>query len=177
MGELDVGAGRLPGYGDIIGIDRGYHQHYGIFVDEDSIIHCNESKEIASESLEEFLQEEEFFICEFSFLEEVNEENSYYGCGDMVLKTLLHPKIDFEIPVDKEAWLINQFAKKKFHLFNKKETVGRAIEWIKNPEYQDEPERIEDFVFWCKTGITNSTQIAAFIKLVRSKTKVEKIET
>lgn len=151
--DISEGEARTPVPGDIIGVDRGMYQHYGIYAGDNRVIHYTadtsdldpENAEIQETSLERFLRDDaEYFILE--------PGESSGGLLDMFLSSALSNA--------KEA---GKRARRDEHdtppAFAPEETLKRARSRIGEREYNLLTNNCEHFVVWCKTGISESRQV------------------
>jgi len=141
---------RMPQYGDVIGVDRGLYQHYGVYVSKDCVIeYGSESGDFGGEirvqevSLEKFLApQKEFFICTF-------------------------PELDPRETADADSaeWLqfFNSLRRtikgERYHLYTPEETVQRARSKLGETQYNLVLHNCEHFAIWCKTGVSESSQV------------------
>ena len=152
---------RTPEPGDIIGVDRGIYQHYGIFSGEDCVIHytaeasdCDpENAEIQETSLERFLRDgTEFFILDPA------ETGSPWT--DM-----------FALSPDSDKGRKQKGKNRKEDSgpqnFSPEETLQRAQSRIGEHKYNLITNNCEHFVVWCKTGISDSRQVRQWAALCR----------
>lgn len=145
--------------GDIIGVDRGMYQHYGIYAGDDSVIHYTadtsdldpENAEIQETSLERFLRDAtEYFILE-------PDEPS-----DGLLDTLLVSVLGNT----KEKGKHNKRDENETpEAFTPDETLERARSRMGERSYNLLTNNCEHFVVWCKTGISDSRQVRQWATL------------
>ena len=134
-----------PEYGDIIAVDRTLYYHYGIYVNDNQIIHYapyNGEPIIHVASLKVFLDGNvEFYIC---------------NCPKL-------PAFLGTIPDPIMAFLSD------YKLYTPKETVNRAKGMIGDVynKYNLLANNCEHFSYWCKTGIKESLQSFNFLKAIR----------
>ena len=138
-----------PKYGDIICIDQSLYYHYGIYVNDEKIIHYapNAGEEVKgknavihSVNLKEFLNgKSEFYV---------------YNCPKL-------PVILGNIPDPFTAFVHG------YNLFTPEETVKRAESKIGEKNYNLIFNNCENFAFWCKTGVAECLQSFNFLKGVR----------
>ena len=142
-----------PEPGDIIGVDRGIYQHYGIYAGDDCVIHYTAAKSdldaknatVQETSLERFLRDEtEFFILE-------NDDWS---------------------PADVEGAAQDESEEKEdpetsgediTTCYGPSETVERARSRIGERKYNLLTNNCEHFVVWCKTGVSDSSQVRQWV--------------
>ena len=136
---------KTPEPGDIIGVDRGIYQHYGVYAGDNRVIHYTaetsdldpENAEVQETSLERFLRDEtDFFILE----------------GHEITGDIGAPHED-----DANAP----------RLFSPEETVERARARMGERNYNLIANNCEHFVVWCKTGVSDSRQVRTWVALCR----------
>lgn len=142
-----------PVPGDIIGVDRGMYQHYGIYAGDNRVIHYTadtsdldpENAEIQETSLERFLRDDtEYFILEA-------DEPS-----DSLLESFLAAALSNEKETGKRNRKKDTGAVQPF---TPEETLKRARSRIGERKYNLLTNNCEHFVVWCKTGISESRQV------------------
>lgn len=128
-------------YGDVIGVNRGVYQHFGIYVGDNRVIHYSGSHvdfnlsdykniSIREDSLDRFLHNNsEYFV--------------------------------FDCEADKNKSL---FSKNLLIAYTPEETVQRAKSKLGENKYSLPFNNCEHFAIWCKTGIHKSTQVDKIIK-------------
>lgn len=160
-------------YGDVVGVDRGFYQHYGIYAGDLKVIHYavrEESEEnqfiIHISSLEQFLGEDvEYFVCDFTYLkkrEKIEETNCH------LLSDLLEPRLNLTEEFQYEKAVYEGFAKGRFKIYTPKETVARAYTRLGETCSNCMNSECEHFAIWCKTGIEDRCYINALLKLFKS---------
>ncbi len=152
-----------PEPGDIIGVDRGIYQHYGIYAGDNSVIHYTaetsdldaENAEIQETSLERFLRgEEEFFVLKSDDdeIEEEVESEEDDGEGEEVHSDEAEEDTAQEPPMEEEV-----------RCYNPETTVVRARSRIGERKYNLLTNNCEHFAVWCKTGISESAQVRKWV--------------
>lgn len=152
---------QTPVPGDIIGVDRGMYQHYGIYAGDNRVIHYTadssdldpENAKIQETSLERFLREDtEYFILE-------PDEPA-----DNLLDTLLASALS----IVKETGKRNRRDDNDTPpAFAPEETLKHARSRIGERKYNLLTNNCEHFVVWCKTGISESRQVRQWAALCR----------
>lgn len=54
-----------------------------------------------------------------------------------------------------------------YHLYTPKETVQRAESRLGEKKYNIATNNCEHFAIWCKTGVSESTQVEEFLRKIR----------
>lgn len=146
----------MPENGDVIRVNRGLYNHYGIYVkSNDHVIHYtgatgpNDFNGIVREtSLDEFLNgATEFHVCHFpQHLQKINVSSD---------KKLF------------QLWqIIKEIKQKDYHLYSGDETVERARSKIGQGGYNIALNNCEHFAVWCKTGVKDSSQVDNVIDVI-----------
>lgn len=148
-------------YGDVIGVNRmgGLYQHYGIYVSDNCVIEYatktgdffGDTPTIQEVSLSKFLGDSsDYFICNFP----EKGENQF-------LQNLL--SADFmSVALD----LYHLLQGETYHLYTPEETVERAKSRLGEKDYNLATKNCEHFAIWCKTGISESTQVKKVLKIL-----------
>lgn len=149
-------------YGDIIGISRDFYDHYGVYINDDSVIHYSSyDSDVSSENA----------VIETSL--------STFCRGDEDLF-----KLDFDSLVRPDKiYLLNadctagSFAEKRepefsYMLYSPEETVSRARSRLGESNYNLLLNNCEHFAIWCKTGLSKSYQIDEVLKILASESGV-----
>lgn len=167
---------RQLAYGDVIGVDRGYYQHFGIYIGDQQVIHYNPidgdlKNEIAIHiaKFESFLGDEvEYFICDFSpFYQPPEKVNEVVSQGK-VLKKLIDPKLNLTEEFDKANGVYVAFQTARYKVYSPEETVQRAYSRLGEVSYDLIRNNCEHFAIWCKTGISESHQVNHLLKLLKT---------
>lgn len=141
--------------GDVIKVNRGLYDHYGIFVKNNQhVVHYtgenspNDFNGIVREtSLTEFLNgTNNFTICHFP---EKIEQLTFLDNRNLL----------------SDLWQkIKELKFENYHLYSGDETVNRARNEIGRRGYNLLCNNCEHFAIWCKTGIRESSQVNKFIE-------------
>ena len=141
--------------GDVIKVNRGLYDHYGIFVkDNQHVIHYTGEKDpndfngiVRETSLSEFLNgANDFTVCHF------NEKVEQLTFLDN--KNLLS-----------DLWQkIKELKLKNYHLYSGNETVRRARSELGKRRYNLLCNNCEHFAIWCKTELRESSQVNKIIE-------------
>ncbi|MCK5861135.1 MAG: lecithin retinol acyltransferase family protein [Candidatus Hydrogenedentes bacterium] len=141
----------VPEPGDIIGVNRGIYQHYGIYAGDNQVIHYTadssdidpENAEIQETTLEYFLRDEtEFFILDYN-------APTAFSRWHMETDNEGEEKEEEEGPA----------------LFSREEILQRARTRLGEHKYNLLVNNCEHFVVWCKTGISQSRQVRQWVGL------------
>lgn len=144
-----------PKRGDIIGIDRGYYEHYGIYIGNNRVIHYTSANsdvafdnEIMETDMSHFMRgQDTFFVLDIeSFAKYMNENNSGADLVDEIYE-LLTGKSAADIPG------------REYHIFSPEQTVARAKSILGEREYDLINNNCEHMAMWCKTGVKECNQI------------------
>lgn len=151
-----------PVLGDIIGVDRGIYQHYGIYAGDDKVIHYTsdasdldpENAVIQETSLERFLRDEsEYFILE-GF--EICSSGEAAQAAEKETQAR-RKKTAGKKPAEEEGPVA----------FTPEEVVERAQSRMGERNYNLLVNNCEHFAVWCKTGISDSKQVRKWVDLCR----------
>ena len=141
--------------GDVIKVNRGFYDHYGIFIKENShVIHytgITDFNGIVRETLlTDFLNgSENFDICFFP----------------EKLEQLINDHQDKNFILD--LWkFIKKMKLENYHLYSGDETVSRAKGQLGRSQYNVMFNNCEHFAVWCKTGLRESSQINNLIEKI-----------
>lgn len=163
-------------YGDIVGIDRGFYQHFGIYIGDNQIIHYypidgDVKKEITVHMtrFDSFLaEEEEYFICDFSkFYQKPDKKYEVVSQGNKLSK-LIEPRLNLTEQFDKANGIYLAFATGRYKLYSPEDTVKRAYSRLGEQSYNLLSNNCEHFAIWCKTGISESYQVNSILKVLKA---------
>jgi hypothetical protein len=139
-----------PDIGDIIGVSRGFYEHYGIYIGNNNVIHFA-SKEsdvslnnmIIETDLTTFLRgETEFFAIDF---DKFNQGMKKAEIVDELAEVF------FGMDTSKVPGL-------EYTLLSPEETIERAKSQIGKRDYDLSYNNCEHFAMWCKTGVKECNQ-------------------
>lgn len=157
--------------GDLIGVDHGYYQHFGIYIGDYEVIHYDLRKQkqgkmtVAITRYELFLDnEEECFVCDFTRLIHPPDKVYEHKVQSKSLFKLIEPKLNLTEDCPKESCIFTAFQSGRYKVYSPQETVRRAYERLGEVSCNWIIENCEHFPFWCKTGIEESYQVNALIK-------------
>lgn len=163
-------------YGDVIGVDRGFYQHFGIYIGDEQVIHyypidgdMRNDITIHITRFQTFLgEEEEYFICDFSKFYSKPEKNYEVVSQGKKLSKLIAPKLNLTEEFEKANGIYLAFATGKYKVYSPEETVKRAYSRLGEKSYNLIGNNCEHFAIWCKTGIAESYQVNAVLKLLKA---------
>ncbi len=139
--------------GDIIGVSRGFYDHYGILINKDAVISYTSNKSdigdnvIQATSFGRFLRgADEYFVLVFPDKYSLPDKSRF-----PIISSTFFKGRDL-------GW--GKFIKSsKYKIYSPKETVKRAISRLGEDEYSLAFNNCEHFAIWCKTGIKESHQV------------------
>lgn len=154
-----------PEYGDVICVNHGIYNHFGIFVDKNHVIHYSGKEKdmffremvIDETDMENFLGEsDKYYVYRFS-------QDKPSNVNRIRAEGLGRDLVD-----DVQAlYLIYQIKNKiKFKVYTPEETVKRARSRIGERKFLLHANNCEHFAIWCKTGVRQSYQVNAVIKVM-----------
>jgi len=154
-----------PVYGDVICVNHGIYNHFGIFVDKNHVIHYSGKEKdmffremvIDETDMENFLGEsDKYYVYRFS-------QDKPSNVNRIRAEGLGRDLVD-----DVQAlYLIYQIKNKiKFKVYTPEETVKRARSRIGERKFLLHANNCEHFAIWCKTGVRQSYQVNAVIKVM-----------
>ena len=147
-------------FGDVVGVHRmnGVYDHYGIYTGNGGMIHYADPSGdfgtnivIHRTTLEKFREGSEYlFVIDF----------------DMFLKKNMLTIFDILKPgyIDFVNLYKLLFGNNNYHIYSPEETVQRAESRLGERKYNIAKNNCEHFAIWCKTGVSESTQVEAFLK-------------
>jgi len=149
-------------YGDIIGVDRFFYKHYGVYVGDQAVIHYARINEelleksvIHQTDLETFLNgASRYFICKFP---------DTYGEPDMIN---IHSATLGSLYAPQWMSFYEYIKRERYHLYSPEETVRRAMGRMAEEKYDLAFNNCEHFAIWCKTGISESHQVNKVLSLI-----------
>lgn len=148
--------------GDVIGVHRmrGLYDHYGVYTGNGGIIHfADPSGDFGTNivvhrtTLEKFKEDSEYiFVIDF----------------DVFLKKNTVKLTDIITPLGINFGKFFQLLQNnnKYRLYSPEETVARAESRLGERHYNIATNNCEHFAIWCKTGISESTQIEDFLRKI-----------
>lgn len=139
--------------GDMIGVSRGTYEHYGIYIGHKRVIHyAGDGNDFSGKisiheaPFEEFIKNSKnYFVISFAGKHPVRIKsttkfiaNDTFGC----------------------------YSNKKYSIYSPEETLQRAYSRIGETKYSLIKNNCEHFAMWCKTGVSESTQVKQIIRYV-----------
>ncbi len=129
----------MASVGDIIYVKRRGYRHFGIYVGNERVIHYYKEKHpLLSDGV----------ITETSLSKFMSDSDTVYVLNG------LGPAADKKV----FDWIIQKLTNGKVHAFSPEETVARARSKLGEHGYSLLFNNCEHFSFWCKTGISKSSQ-------------------
>lgn len=155
---LNIGKIKSAEYGDVIGVRRQGYKHFGIYINDDSVIHYASLNGdfgndicVHETTLENFLNgSENYFVCKFP---------KYYGKPSEFNVTKMSPEFFDGFPIEMVLVIFDILKRLKYRIYSPEETVKRAYERINENKYNLLTNNCEHFAIWCKTGISESHQV------------------
>lgn len=150
-------------FGDVIGVYRGPTKHYGVYVNDDSVVHY-------APYVDEF--EKNHYIRETTMDRFLHGRNRYFIC--------VFPKTDGDGQIDVKSGRFASLApfsdRIKFlrwfeqcpscRLLSPQQTAQRALSKVGERDYNPSISNCENFVIWCKTGICETSQVKSLLNLI-----------
>jgi cell wall-associated NlpC family hydrolase len=154
-----------PKPGDILAVSRGLYYHYGVYAGRNRVIHYTsntgdfgEDIYVHETTVNRFLRGGRCLICRFS------DKYRKPGLGAKFLDMIRNPNL-FTVMESLSAFLTG-FSGSSFHLYSGKETVEHARSRLGENKYNLVFNNCEHFAVWCKTGISESSQVSAVLSLL-----------
>ena len=162
-----------PQYGDVICVNHGIYNHFGIFVDKNHIIHYSGKNDdfllrkmvIRETDIDDFLGgSNKYYVYRFSE-EKVSNVSRVRARG-----------LDRGLSEGVYALYMLYRIKNKvnFKIYSPEEAVKRARSRIGEKKFSLTSNNCEHFAMWCKTGITQPFQVNTVMKAVFIKYLVDK---
>ncbi|WP_411682897.1 lecithin retinol acyltransferase family protein [Clostridium thailandense] len=153
-------------YGDIIGVDRGIYQHYGVYIGNNRVIHFAPKN---SDSDFDWLNPQNVEIREDDMSKFLGDSNEYF-VFDCESKNKHRLKFNTQAFVG-NASLFKNFmslfdSRELLEVYTPKETVQRAKSRLGETGYSLDINNCEHFAIWCKTGIHKSVQVDTVLKVL-----------
>ena len=159
----DISMRRSARFGDVIGVDRGLYQHFGVYVSNDCVIEYaapsgdfGGTAQVQAVSLQKFLQgQTNYFICIFPAQP---PEISAKGADESFVQLAL---------------LLRRTIKgERYHLYTPEETVQRARSRLGETAYNLALNNCEHFAVWCKTGVSESAQVNRILAFMEERIRL-----
>ena len=163
--------GIYPQYGDVIGVHRigGVYDHYGVYESDECIYEYAAyegdfgAADIHMTTLKKFIRDSgNCFILTFP------EEHGAPGkVGFPVASDAIGMGLAGGVLKSFSEALESLRTNTPYHLYTPEETIQRARSRLKEAEYNLITNNCEHFAIWCKTGIHESHQVDALIRLLQ----------
>lgn len=154
-----------PQYGDVICVNHGIYNHFGIFVDKNHVIHYSG-------------KEKDFFLRQM-IIDETDMYNFLGGSEKYYVYKFSEDKSSYIERIRAEGlnrdlidgaqvlYLLYQIKNKvKFKIYSPEETVKRARSRVGERKFLLPANNCEHFAIWCKTGVRQSYQVNLVLKAV-----------
>lgn len=158
--EQDASAKNALEPGDVIGVSRygGTYEHYAVYIGNDRVIHYageggdfSDRISIHEAPMEEFLKDaKSFFVLEFP--NSYGKPSKHYSMVASVVTPYKNTS--------------DMLKAKEYRLYSPEETVKRARSRIGETKYNLLFGNCEHFAIWCKTGISESHQVNAVLRMI-----------
>ncbi len=163
-------------YGDVIGVDYGFYQHFGVFIGDAQVIHYSSvNREMKKKAvihvtrLETFLgEEEEYFVCDFSPFYREPDKIYHVVEKEQTIQNLVAPTLNLSEEFKRANGIFEAFDTARYRLYSPTETVKRAYSRLGETSYDLIANNCEHFAIWCKTGISESYQVNAVLKILKA---------
>lgn len=150
--------------GDVVGVHRFGYEHYGVYIGDSQVIHySSQSSDISNDniiietSFDDFLKNsKKYFVINFDYINEVN------------YKLLMSAKLLGILDIEQELQQISKLLvildkNKRKQIYTPDETVERAQSRLGESQYNLMTNNCEHFAIWCKTGVSESSQVDALL--------------
>lgn len=144
--------------GDVIGVMRGgLYEHYGIYLGNGRVIHyCGEGNDFGGRVT----------IHEAPFSEFVkNSKRCFVVWFDDGRPIKLQQATSFLFS-SVDDYYPNDYLKNKRTIYTAEETIARAKKRLGEEQYNLVSNNCEHFAMWCKTGVSESSQVNRFVSCV-----------
>lgn len=158
--------------GDILGVRRSGYDHYGVYIGNSRVIHYTsmssdidmKNNRIMETDIKHFLREERNIFV-------LNCENPALSPRfPAVAIPTINPTSFTVFGVQQiMSQLVKAFRNKEKKIYTPEETVQRAKSKLGEQKYNLVTNNCEHFAIWCKTGISQSHQVDAYLDLIASK--------
>ena len=150
-------------FGDVVGVHRmrGLYDHYGIYTGNGGMIHyADPSGDFGTNivvhrtTLEKFKEDSEYlFVIDFDKFIKKNKVNIF---------DIITP-----LGINVSKLLIALLGSSNYRIYSPEETVRRAESRLGERNYSIAMNNCEHFAVWCKTGVSESTQVENFLAKIR----------
>lgn len=147
--------------GDVIGVDRGLFEHYGVYCGDNQVIHYTLAPRwfrrpligIYRTNIGRFLGKQKSL-----FVLDCSDPRNPIKSEPITIGPQRLPSVN---------WFFRYDIDKDFHLYSAEETVERAESQLGKGEYDLAINNCEHFAVWCKTGLYRSYQVEEVLKHFR----------
>ena len=149
-------------FGDVVGVHRmrGLYDHYGIYTGNGGIIHyADPSGDFGTNivvhrtTLEKFKEDSEYlFVIDFDKFIKKNKVNIF----DIITPLGINVGNIFKLLLGNN----------NYKIFSPEETVRNAESRLGERLYNIATNNCEHFAIWCKTGVSESTQVEEFLQKI-----------
>lgn len=161
-----------PEYGDVICVNHGIYNHFGIYVDENHVIHYAGKDEdfflrkmrIDETSMDKFLgNSNRYYVYKFSedrskSVKRIRGNGLNRGYKESAYAMYMLLKLKNKI---------------KYRVYSPDETVRRARSRIGERSFNLGFNNCEYFAVWCKTGVSQSYQVNLVLDAIFIKSKID----
>lgn len=163
--SLEKGRRLEDTYGNVICTRRGLHDHYGIYIGGQRVVHADASRNglikrftVREVSMKEFLgTADSYQICYFP-----QEYGAPIKGNDIFVSAMGFVRPQTRVLEDFIQW----WKKRSYHLYTPEETVERAKSCIGDEHFGIDLQSSEAFALWCKTGISESHQLNELLDML-----------
>lgn len=146
--------------GDVVGVSRaGLYEHYAVYIGDGRVIHyAGEGNDFSGRIL----------VHEASFADFIKNATNYfvvYFDGTKPFKIQSSKNFVFNSVID---YYPEQFQNRNWQTYSDEETVKRAVSRIGEERYSLISNNCEHFAIWCKTGISDSSQVRSVVQYALS---------
>ena len=142
--------------GDVIGVHRGFYDHYGIYTGRGKVIHFSDEGSdmgddirIRRATLDQFKNgADNVFVIDFEAYRDYVENPELFDFGGLL------------------KLAIDSFFGNEITIYSPEETVKRAESQLGKGKYNLVFNNCEHFAVWCKTGVHESSQVQRFIEAI-----------
>lgn len=150
-------------YGDVICVNHGIYNHFGIYVDDNHVIHYDGKED------DKFLRH--MYIAETNIEGFLGGANNYYVYRFSKKRSIKPKRIKIQKlsrEYDDIAFTMYMLLKLKrnsdYRIYSPEETVKRARSRIGERKFNLASNNCEYFAIWCKTGVQESYQVNLIIQ-------------
>lgn len=171
--------------GTVIGVDRGLYKHYAIYAGRGFVIHYasatadfGDAMCVRKTGFKNFIKNAlEFFICDFPDSHGRPLEKKKSADIFSALASGFRGGGLFDVnknPLTAILDIYELFKKISYRLYSPAETLRRANSRLGESSYNLIFNNCEHFVVWCKTGVSESHQVNAVIRVITGSGEVIK---